>query len=502
MKWFLSRILPLFVGLLLEMLVVVGIFSNLIQNVAWFEGVLRIISFFLVLYIIRNSRHLSSDLMWILLIMLFPVAGSVLFLFLGADLLRSKMTKGIVRENQYIKTITPRDEEILDEIDAQNPYVSDQFRYLMNEGYPVCHNQGYTYYGSGEVGWPVMLAEMKKAKKYIFLEYFIIEEGTMWNEMLNILKEKAKEGVECRVMYDDLGSYKTISAHYGKELQKFGIKAVTFNKISPMINIMMNHRDHRKIMVIDGKVAFTGGVNLADEYINKKVRFGYWKDTVVRIQGKAVDNLLRLFLTNWNTIRKEDTDYTKYYGEHTEAVVPGYVCAYGESPFTDEKVAQNVYLNLINQAKDYVYILTPYLIIDSDFINALILAAKRGIDVRIVTPGIPDKKMVFGVTRSYYQILLNGGVKIYEYTPGFDHAKIVVADNIVASVGTINLDYRSLYLHFENGTYLYGCDEVLHVVKDVKDAIAVSHEVTKQEARQNVLKSSIWSFIRIFAPMM
>ena len=290
---------------------------------------------------------------------------------------------------------------------------------------------------------------------------------------------------------------------YVHELEKKGIKAITFNRINPILNIIMNHRDHRKIMVIDGKVAFSGGINLADEYINQKERFGYWKDNVMMVKGEAVWSYTVLFLTNWNALRKEDTDYTKFKAEFKPVKKhDGYVSAYGETPFDDDLTSQNVYLNIINQANDYVYIATPYLIVDTEMLNALILAAKRGVDVRIITPGIPDKKIVWFITRSFYSQLVEGGVKIYEYTPGFIHSKVFVSDDVTATVGTINLDYRSLYLHFENGTYLYGSKKVLEVKDDMVKTIEESHRMEKKECDQGVVWSLVVSIIRLFAPLM
>ena len=501
-KKVISRAAVIAVVALLEVFLLMQLLTNLVDKAAWLELIMRVIGVIIILSIVKNSRHLSSDLMWILLVAVFPIPGALLFLFLGADLISSKTAREILKESKHADTFAVQDEDVIEEAREAFPQAETQFSYLWYESYPICRNQGYRYFGSGEEGWPVMLEEMRKAEKYIFLEYFIIEEGKMWGAMLDILKEKARAGVDCRVMYDDMGSINTVPKSYARELEACGVKAVSFNRLSPIINIIMNHRDHRKIMVIDGRVGFTGGVNLADEYINEKQRFGYWKDTVVMIHGAAVDSLLRLFLTNWNALRHEDADYTRFYGPHDEPVEPGYVCAYGESPLSEERVAQNVYLNIINQSRKYVWIMTPYLIIDSDMTNALILAAKRGVDVRIVTPGIPDKKIVYGVTRSYYNVLVEGGVHIMEYTPGFDHAKIMVADDLAAVVGTINFDYRSLYLHFENGTYLCGGSEVLHVRDDVRDAISASREVALKETEMRFLKDFFWGFIRLFAPLM
>ncbi|MEE3420106.1 MAG: cardiolipin synthase [Lachnospiraceae bacterium] len=497
-----SRASLIAVAALVEVFSIMILLNNFVDKAGWLEMIMRTISVLIILSIVKNSRHLSSDMMWILLVAIFPIPGTLLFMFLGADLFSSKEFREIRKESVRAETFATQDEAVIEEAKAAYPGIAGQFNYLWYEKYPICRNQGYRYFGSGEEGFPEMLAEMKKAEKYIFLEYFIIEKGEMWDTMLEILKEKAAKGLEVRVMYDDMGSINTMPVKYTKELEAMGIRAVSFNRLSPIVNIIMNHRDHRKIMVIDGRIAFSGGINLADEYINKKVKYGYWKDTVVEVRGQAVDAMLRLFLTNWNALRHEDEDYAVFYGPHDEPIGQGFVCAYGESPLSPERVAQNVYLNIINEAQHYVYIMTPYLIIDSDMTNALILAARRGVDVKIVTPGIPDKKIVYGVTRSYYNALVAGGVHVLEYTPGFDHAKVMVADDLVCTVGTINFDYRSLYLHFENGTYLCGGDEVLHVRDDVLRAIAASREVPLSETKMFGLKEFGWSVIRLFAPLM
>ncbi|MEE8808295.1 MAG: phospholipase D-like domain-containing protein [Lactimicrobium sp.] len=324
----------------------------------------------------------------------------------------------------------------------------------------------------------------------------------MWDGMMAILKEKAAQGLDVRVMYDDMGSLATLPASYAKQLEQDGIKCVRFNKLNPIIGAVMNHRDHRKIMVIDGTAAFSGGINLADEYINQKVKHGHWKDNCIRIKGEAVWSYTVMFLTNWNALRPTDEDFTIFKAENKPAETDGYICAYGDSPFDNESTGQNVYVNILNHAKKYVYISTPYLIIDTDMENALILAAKRGVDVRILAPGVPDKKMVWYLTRSFYQNLIEGGVKIYEYTPGFNHAKIFVSDDETATVGTINLDYRSLYLHFENGTYLCGSRKVMDIKDDMLQTFAVSHQMQKGEIKENVFQKMAIGFVKLFASQM
>lgn len=304
-------------------------------------------------------------------------------------------------------------------------------------------------------------------------------------------------------MYDDMGSFTTLPMSYAKKLQKEGIRCIPFNRISPVLGAIMNHRDHRKILVVDGKVAFSGGINLADEYINQKVRFGHWKDNVIRIGGEAVWSYTVMFLTHWKALSKQEEDFEKFRAASSHdlkgAWPDGFIIPYADTPLDNAHVGQDVYMNILNGAKKYCYIMTPYLILDNEFVNALVLASCRGVDVRIVTPGIPDKKTVFGVTRSFYETLIQGGVKIYEYTPGFVHAKVFVSDDRTATVGTINLDYRSLYLHFENGTCLIGSTKVLDIRKDVEETIEKSHEVCLKEARFNFFVNTKNSVIRIFA---
>ncbi|MBR0384963.1 MAG: cardiolipin synthase [Erysipelotrichaceae bacterium] len=419
-----------------------GVFYWFGEQAAWIETVLRIASVFIVLAIIKNTRHLSTDIIWIVLIISFPVFGSAMYILVEANLWSSETFQKLFISTDNSRHYYVQDPEVLKEIKQKGRYYRGQFNYISQAaGWPFYRNTGFDYYSTGDEGFPVMLEELKKAEKFIFLEYFIIEEGKMWNAILQILEEKAAQGVDVRVMYDDAGSFFTLSPRYARKLEKKGIRCLPFNRINPIIGIIMNHRDHRKIMVIDGKVACSGGINLADEYINVRKRFGYWKDNVYRVTGEAVWSFTVMFLTHWNALRKTDDDFETFKVEQESAdESDGYLAPYGETPLDDEITAQNIYMGILSQANDYCYIMTPYLLIDTEMINALILAAKRGVDVRILTPGIPDKKLVFQITRSYYRQLLEGGVKIYEYTPGFVHSKVFVADDLVASVGTVNLD--------------------------------------------------------------
>lgn len=499
----LVRILVILLGVSVQVMVQIFIMTWLKDQIVWIDTLIHFLGILITLYIIKNSRHLSSDMLWILLINFFPIPGTIIYLFLGADMLISRTFRSIKESTEDSQRYYIQDERVMEAIREKSVKYGGQVEYISRHvGYPVYKNTGFDYYPLGEDGFPIMLEELKRAEKFIFLEYFIIERGYMWNSILEVLEEKAKQGVEVRVMYDDLGSFFLLPGSYYKTLEAKGIKCAPFNRISPLLNIIINHRDHRKMMIIDGKVAFSGGINLADEYINVIQKSGKWKDNVIRITGDAVWSFTVMFLTHWNAVRKEDKTFLSFKMQPIRGEEDGYIAPYGETPLDDEICAQNIYMNIINQAKKYCYICTPYLIIDTEMINALILCAKRGVDVRLVTPGIPDKKLVFLITRSYYEQLIRGGVRIYEYTPGFVHAKVFVSDDRVATVGTVNLDYRSLYLQFENGTYLYDSQKVLDVKDDLVSMIEEGHEVTAKEAHFLPIKAFLVSVLRLFAPLL
>lgn len=464
----------------------------------------RILSFIVVVLIFIQNENPAYKMPWIVLILMFPLFGGLLYILISEKkpvrFMRKKVKPNILIGKQCMNF----DDGILRELYETDPNVATQVAYIENRaGFPACRDSRVEYYPSGESCFQVILEELRKAEEYIFLEYFIIEEGKMWNSVLKILEEKVKEGVDVRVMYDDVGCAFTMPLKYDEILREKGIRCQVFNRFIPVASTVFNNRDHRKILVIDGRVAFTGGINFADEYINEKVRFGYWKDNGVRITGKAVHSMNVLFLTMWNSFSEDKLDY--------DAFVPvslpngpskGLVLPYADHPLDREIVGENVYLNMINNAVRYVYFFTPYLIIDNEMITALTLAAKRGVDVRIVTPGIPDKKMVYIVTKSYFRQLAGNGVKVYTYTPGFIHAKCAVADDKVATVGTINLDYRSLYLHFENGVFLYQCDTVLDIRNDILATIHDCKEMTVEACEESLFMEIVQGILRIFAPLM
>jgi cardiolipin synthase len=349
-----------------------------------------------------------------------------------------------------------------------------------------------------------VLAEISCAKKFIFLESFIIKEGRMWDELLEVLARKAAEGVEVRLIVDHLGSHRLFSNAYVKKLRAMGIRILRFNPIFPLLLFFMNNRDHRKIIVTDGRAAFTGGINIADEYMNYKQPFGEWKDAGIRLRGDAVYSFTLMFIEMWDTFCRKDeriNDYEAYKIEN-EAATDGFVLPYGDTPLDHEQLGENIYVDILTQAERYAYFFTPYLIISEKLISALQLAAKRGVDVRILTPGIPDKKLIFRLTRSYYRYMHDAGVKIYEYTPGFLHTKAAVCDDRVAVVGTINLDYRSLYLHFECAVLLYNSSAVKDVYDDALQTIKQSRQVIPTTKKFRLLNDLLDAVLHLFAPIM
>ena len=472
----------------------------------WLTPALTVLSVIIVIWLVRKYDNPMYKITWMLVIVLLPLFGGLFYLFWGNTPLNRARTQHQYEPKppdftDYMRT--PATKELIE----QHPRHAARARYIETlDGMPVWTNTETKYFRIGEEMFDSMCKELRRAQKFIFLEYFIIEEGVMWDTILDILREKAAAGLDVRVLYDDVGSICTLPKNYDRYLMSLGIHAVRFNRFIPTLNTYLNYRNHRKMTIIDGNVGYMGGINLADEYINKKSRFGHWKDTGIMLKGEAVWNLTLMFLQTWLMLTGEKDDYSSYSPEKYQDMAffsDGYIQPYGDTPVDNEIVGENIYLNMINKAKHYVYITTPYLIIDNEMVTALTLAAKSGIDVRIITPGIPDKKLVYLVTQSYYYQLIEAGVRIFQYTPGFIHAKTVVVDDKVATVGTINFDYRSLYLHFECGVWMFNCSSIYEIKEDYMDTLAKCDEVTKEKIRETSrLKLFGQSLLRLVAPLM
>ena len=490
--------------ILIQALLLFGIIWKLNNYFIYFYAFSVLLSLLLTLRIINNKSNPAFKIAWLIPILLFPVLGGLVYLVFGSD-----------RTGKYIRNKMGRiEKEMQDGISKANersgiekmpPDVVNQSHYISNSAHcPPYKNTTVEYLPMGEVKFERMVQELKKAKRYIFMEYFIIQEGTMWNTILDVLEEKAKEGVDVRVIYDDMGCILTLPTGYEKTLREKGIQCQIFNPFIPILSSHFNTRDHRKICVIDGNVGFTGGINLADEYINGYEKHGHWKDTAILLKGEAVFSLTTMFLSMWDyLIKKEGEDYAAYYPVSWDENAQGIVQPFADIPLDDEAVGETVYLNLINKAKRYVYITTPYLILSNEMVTAMNTAAKSGVDVRIITPHVPDKWYVHAVSRSYYEMLVEAGVKIYEYTPGFVHAKTFVVDDEYAVVGTINLDYRSLYLHFECAAWMYKASCVTDVRDDFLKTQQMSQEITLEECRNISIPRRLGrSVLRVLAPLM
>lgn len=426
-----------------------------------------------IVYIINSEDNPAFKLAWIVPICLMPFFGVAFYIFIstnpGSRSLQKQVTARVDETKQLLRT----EYRVLEKMKKEGSGFRNLGHYIQTQNFfPTYDHTKVDFFSVGENKYEDMLVELKKAKTFIFLEYFAINKGEVWSRVLEILEEKVKHGVEVRVLYDGMGSLLGLPANYARELQKLGIKAKVFSPIKPLLSTHQNNRDHRKILIIDGKVAYNGGINLADEYMNKIQRFGHWKDTAVKLEGEAVKSFTVMFLQMWNLTEKGREEYEKY-------ILPpnsfhegeGFVIPYNDDPTNRINIAESVYLDIINQSKRYVHIMTPYFIIDNEMMTALTFAARRGVDVKIILPHIPDKKTVFAIARTYYPQLLAAGVKIYEYKPGFVHAKEFVSDDVKAVVGTINLDFRSLYEHFECATYIYKNPVVNKIEEDYQDTL-------------------------------
>jgi cardiolipin synthase len=465
---------------------------------------MELVGVLILLEIINNKANPNYKIAWIIPVLTIPIFGTFFYLvFASKPSFRIDARTKTIKNN--LKNNLKQDDNVLNNLYKDNLDAYNQSNYLIKNNFPVYNNTDVEYFSIGEDYYSKLISKLKEAKHFIFLEYFIIHEGKMWNTILDILIKKAKEGVDVRVIYDDIGCIVTLPSKYYKKLNEYGIKAVSFNQFVPVLTSRLNNRDHRKIFIIDGNIAFTGGINLADEYINEINRFGHWKDNGIMLKGEAVWSLTVMFLNTWNYVSKTKDDYNKFrpnYYECLNTASNSYIQPYDDVPIDNEVVGKNVYLNLIHKAKKYIYITTPYLIIDDELENSLILASKNGVDVRIITPGIADKKIVNEVTKAYYPNLIDNGIKIYEYEKGFIHSKTFLIDDLYATVGTINLDYRSLYLHFECGVLIYKDKCIKDIKSDLLNTMECSKIIKKEDTKVDFKREFIRSILKLFAPLM
>lgn len=458
----------------------------------------KLFSFFIVLIIVRNSKSLNKDIPWIVLVLLFPFFGSLVYLLFGSDAIKSSLLKEVSKSIQKSKEYFIINKEIRREVLRTR---NNAFSYLLEHcNFPITKKNKVVYYPTGEVFFEKVKAELKQAKSFIFMEFFSIEFGTLWKEILAILKEKVQAGIEVRIIYDNVVCAKKIPAKYYKKLESLGIQCEPYYK-NCFVSAIKNHREHRKCLIVDGRIAFTGGMNIEDRYVNLGQLYGYWKDVGVSVQGEGVWNFTVMFLSMWSVVRRKEEDYTKYQGNLLNKDGDlGYVVPFGDNPLDQETVGKNTYINMIHQAKESLYIFTPYLILDMDMYNSIALAAKRGVDVKIVIPEIPDKKSVYQVSLLNAKKLLQEGVKVYTYTPGFMHGKVCLIDDKMALVGTMNTDYRSLYFDFEYGVLMQDVDAINDIKQDVEDTLQKSVEFIP--TKTNFLRFLWEAILQLFAPLM
>lgn len=510
LKLIFSRLFIIGILILFQVFMLLSIYAWFWEFVPHFTALQMLFSIIMVIHLFNCEMDSTGKLTWLFIFMISSVPGTILFWLTKKDIGNMTLKKRINYLVKMTKKKIPQNKDVINHPDIVGSCTDDLCRYLNKSGcFPVYTDTNVTYFSSGEEKFESLIDELQKAEKFIFLEYFIIDEGYMWGKILSILEEKVKQGVDVRVMYDGMCEISTLSFDYPERVEKLGIKCKAFSPIRPFLSTHYNYRDHRKILVIDGKVAFNGGINLADEYINRIERFGHWKDTAVMLKGEAVQSFTLMFLQMWNITEKTPEwdkflkyDYLIKYGSE-ESETDGFVMPYSDCPLDDYKVGENVYMDILNRANDYVHIMTPYLILDGELESSLKFAAQRGIDVKIILPGIPDKKMAYALAKSHYSSLIKSGVKIYEYTPGFVHAKVWSSDNVKAVVGTINLDYRSLYHHFECATYMYKTKCISDIEKDFHETLEKCREVTTETIKNEKLFYKVFGgLMKIFAPLM
>lgn len=503
-----KRMIFALVSIGLELLVILMIFFQLNRYAEWINIGTRFLALGMVLVIYAKNVTSTMKMPWIILILMLPITGITLYFLVGLNRGTRDMRERYDEIDKILLPLLPENREELEALRRELPNAAGVSAYLAeNTGFPVYHDTAVTYYDDAAPALEAQLKAMREAESFIFMEYHAIEDASSWQRIEDVLARRVQDGLDVRVFYDDMGSIGFISTGFVKKLEARGIACKVFNPFKPGLNLFLNNRDHRKITVIDGRIGFTGGYNLAEEYFNITHPFGQWKDTGVRLEGEAVKSLTAAFLEMWYAGSKEDwsgVDFARFFppsGFTGEA--DGFVQPYADSPMDNKRVGENVYISIAEKANRYCWFVTPYLILTDEMIHSLSLAARRGVDVRIITPGIPDKKLVYSVTRSFYNSLARNGVRIYEWTPGFCHCKMSVSDDAVATCGTINLDYRSLYHHFENGCLLADCKTVLDIRQDFEQTFPQCREVTEQ---YQTIRSEYLKFgqmvLRLFAELL
>ncbi len=499
-----GRTMIILLLLAFHFLVFLAVIMYFTSALPYFLGSITAVSAVALIYILNTRENPSLKLSWCVLIALFPIFGISLYFFVKMDLGHRIYRKIDQRAMEETRKYVPDQTGIMEHIRNQEPELYPMAYYLNKySGFGVCAAQEMRYFPVGEDMMPCLLEELEKAEHYIFLEFFIITEGQMWGSILQILQKKAKQGVEIRVMYDGTNTVNKLPHNYCRKLKKMGISCKIFSPMHPFVSTHYNNRDHRKIIVIDGKTAFTGGINLSDEYMNLIHPYGYWKDTAVMLRGQAAAGFSLMFLQMWNAMEKNPS-YQPYLPKMKETgLAEGFVIPFADTPTDQERVGKTVYMNMINQAKRYVYIMTPYLILDGEMITALCQCAKRGVEVCLLQPSIPDHKYAYVLARRHYKELMDAGIKIYQYTPGFVHAKVFLTDDIHGVVGTVNLDYRSLYLHYECAAYLYKTQVLQDMKQDFDKTFAVSHLMTGSDLKkEGILSRLAGVLLKVVAPLM
>ena len=496
-----GRTMLIFLLLSINFGIVFYILFGLAKDIPILFGSIEAFTAALLIYVINSRDNPSVKLSWAFVIATVPLLGAVLYFFVRFDLGHRLNRKMLNYSLESSFPFLPEQQNLLKTVKEEDKSLYNLAHYLRSHGnFPVYENSEVTYFPVGEAMFEEMLFQLEQAEKFIFMEYFLVSEGYMWEKLLDVMKRKAGEGVEVRFLYDGMNAFINLPYGYPAELKKVGIQCKMFAPVRPFVSTHYNNRDHRKIMVIDGHTAFTGGINLEDQYINKKRLYGHWKDTAVMVKGEAVQSFTMMFLQMWNYNERERIFAPYLRLPESPPKAEGYVIPYADSPMDEENVGEMVYLDMLNRATDYAWIMTPYLIPDNELLTALQFAAKRGVDVRLILPGIPDKRTVYALSRSYYRQLLDAGVKIYEYIPGFVHAKVALCDGIHAVVGTINLDYRSLYHHFECAAYLYRTPALETIHADFHSTLEQCRRIYPEHLRNQPLWGRIFAYLAKFVP--